>query len=87
MSLSRTPIRFTFTHEADDQDLPPLHVDYAYIDMPADARRVYESMAKDMAYEFAESNSLAVNEAVLSGKLQQIASGFVYTDDGAEHLH
>lgn len=48
------------------------------ITLPAELRQYYEAMKKDMVTEHAVSQ----NAAVLIGKLQQIASGFIYQQDG-----
>ena len=45
--------------------------------MPEGTRKIYTAMKKEMVADDVE----AVNEAVKSGKLRQIASGFLYDDD------
>lgn len=56
--------------------LPPLHV----VEMRCDLgdRAPYEKMKKDFAVEFPDAKAVAANAAVVTGKLQQMASGFVY---------
>jgi hypothetical protein len=56
--------------------LPPLHT----VEMRCDLndRGPYEKMKKDFAVEFPDAKAVAANAAVVTGKLQQMASGFVY---------
>ena len=56
--------------------LPPLHT----VEMRCDLndRKPYEKMKKDFAVEFPDAKAVAANAAVVTGKLQQMASGFVY---------
>jgi hypothetical protein len=56
--------------------LPPLHTVEMRCDMPV--REPYEKMKKDFAVEFPTAHVLAQNAAVVTGKLQQLAAGFVY---------
>ena len=58
-------------------DLPPCCEHVITFDMPDDTRVVYNDMKKHMIAGDVE----AANEAVKSGKLRQIASGFMYEDD------
>jgi SNF2 family DNA or RNA helicase len=55
--------------------LPPLHVVEMRCDMD---RKYYEKMKKDLVLEYNDAKIVAVNAAVVTGKLQQMASGFVY---------
>jgi SNF2 family DNA or RNA helicase len=55
--------------------LPPLHVVEMRCDMD---RKDYEKMKKDLVLEYNDAKIVAVNAAVVTGKLQQMASGFVY---------
>jgi SNF2 family DNA or RNA helicase len=55
--------------------LPPLHVVEMRCDMD---RKHYEKMKKDLVLEYNNTKIIAVNAAVVTGKLQQMASGFVY---------
>lgn len=65
-------------------DLPIMTVKEHYVTLPEKAREAYTTMAKEMVLGDIE----AVNMAVLSGKLQQIASGFIYDEDGdAARIH
>jgi len=64
----------TYVLEAGDykDKLPPLHVIEVRCDMPD--RKPYEKMKKD----FQALDVTAINAGVVTGKLQQMASGFVY---------
>ena len=56
--------------------LPPCHVVEMKCDL--DDRAPYEKMKKDFVVEFGSEQITAVNAGVVTGKLQQMASGFVY---------
>ncbi len=60
-----------------EADLPPLHEHVIRFDMPEATRVVYNDMKRHMVAGDVE----AANEAVKSGKLRQIASGFMYDDE------
>jgi SNF2 family DNA or RNA helicase len=59
--------------------LPPCH--QVPIDVPMDDREPYDKMKKDFVLEFASTEAVAASAAVVTQKLQQIASGFVYTPE------
>lgn len=59
------------------EDLPPLSEHYSYVDMPAKAREYYKALEHDYVHE----NIVVESGGVLTQKLQQIASGFVYWED------
>lgn len=56
--------------------LPPLHT----VEMRCNltVREPYDKMKKDFMVQFPQAEILAQNAAVVTGKLQQMASGFVY---------
>ena len=64
-------------HDNKAETLPPLREHIIRFDMPAETRVVYDEMKKHMVAGDVE----AANEAVKSGKLRQIASGFMYDDE------
>jgi len=68
----------TFVLEAGEyaDTLPPCHVVELSCDL-AD-RAPYEKMKKDYVIEFQDKKITAVSAAVVTGKLQQMASGFIY---------
>jgi SNF2 family DNA or RNA helicase len=59
--------------------LPPLHTVELRCDM--DDRLPYEKMKKDFVVQFGSTQIAAVNAAVVTSKLQQMASGFIYDAD------
>ena len=59
-------------------ELPPIVYETVALQMPEDLMAYYDEMRKDMVTEDASSASAAT----LVLKLQQIASGFIYGDDG-----
>jgi len=56
--------------------LPPLHVIEVRCDL--DDRKPYEKMKADFVVEFPDAKAVAANGGVVTGKLHQVASGFVY---------
>jgi len=56
--------------------LPPLHTVEIRCDLPD--RDPYEKMKKDFVHQFPEAKVVAANSAVVTQKLQQMASGFCY---------
>ncbi len=56
--------------------LPPLHTVTLRVDMEMTA---YETMKKDFIVQFPDTAAVAQNAAVVTQKLQQMASGFIYT--------
>jgi SNF2 family DNA or RNA helicase len=59
--------------------LPELHTVVLPCDL--DDREPYDQMKKDFVVEFPDAQAIAANAAVLTGKLQQMSSGFLYADD------
>jgi len=57
--------------------LPPLHVVETRCDMDMTD---YMTMKRDFVVQFPDATAIAVNAAVVTSKLQQMASGFVYGD-------
>lgn len=55
--------------------LPPLHTVEMRCTMPMDE---YKTMKRDFVVQFDSAQAIAANAAVVTGKLQQMASGFVY---------
>ena len=56
--------------------LPPLHV--IEVRCGLDDRKFYEKMKADFMVAFPDAKAVAANGGVVTGKLQQMASGFVY---------
>lgn len=59
--------------------LPPCHVVELRVDL--DDREPYEQMKKDFVVQFPDAQAVAMNAAVVTQKLQQMSSGFVYTPE------
>jgi SNF2 family DNA or RNA helicase len=59
--------------------LPPLHMVEVRMDLPN--RKPYEDMKKDFVTRFPDATAVAVNAAVVTQKLSQMAAGFVYTPE------
>jgi SNF2 family DNA or RNA helicase len=59
--------------------LPPLHTVEVRMDLPD--RKPYEDMKKDFVARFPDATAVAVNAAVVTQKLSQMAAGFVYTPE------
>jgi SNF2 family DNA or RNA helicase len=59
--------------------LPPCHTVELRCKMPD--RVPYETMKKDFVVEFGDQAAVAINAAVVTQKLQQMAGGFVYTPE------
>ena len=59
--------------------LPPLHTVEVRVDL--DDREPYETMKKDFVVQFPDARAVAQNAAVVTQKLQQMSSGFVYTPE------
>ncbi len=59
--------------------LPPLHTVEVRVDLPD--RAPYEEMKKDFVTRFPDATAVAVNAAVVTQKLSQMAAGFVYTPE------
>ena len=59
--------------------LPPCHVVEVRCDL--EDRQPYETMKKDFVVQFPDAQAVAQNAAVVTQKLQQMSSGFVYTPE------
>ena len=59
--------------------LPPMHTVEVRLDLPD--RKPYDEMKKDFVTRFPDATAVAVNAAVVTQKLQQMAAGFVYTPE------
>ena len=68
---------------ADDYLELPDRIDVTVkVELPINARKVYEEMKSDFLIAYHGGEILAVNAAVQIGKLMQIANGNVYDEDG-----
>lgn len=82
--------------DAEMPELPPLQNVFHWVDLPPAARKVYAEMEAHMVAKWSDSSTvLAANAAVATGKLAQIAQGFMYDKqavDGkvvreVQHIH
>lgn len=75
--------RATFVLEPGEykDKLPPCHAVELRAEMQD--RKPYEDMKKDFVAELTDARAIAENAAVVTQKLQQMSSGFVYTHDAA----
>lgn len=69
---------------ADDYlDLPPVTYNNIHVPLPANVRRMYKQLADDLVLDLellgGEIHS-AANAAILSNKLTQVTSGFIFSD-------
>lgn len=64
-------------------DLPPVTYNTISFPLPADARKIYQTMKRDMVLglELLGEIHSAGTAAILSQRLEQIATGFLYADD------
>jgi hypothetical protein len=67
--------------------LPPLSVIFDRVDLPPSARKQYDDMLEYLALRDGDDFVLAASAAVATGKLAQIANGFVYDDGVTTRLH
>ena len=63
--------------------LPPLHTVEVRCDMDLTK---YNEMKKNFVVEFPDARAIAVNAGVVTGKLQQMASGFVYETNSSPSI-
>jgi len=70
------PVAYVLENKEYLDGLPPLHV----VEMRRDFenREPYEKLKADLVYEFPEGTITAATAGVVTSKLQQMASGFVY---------
>jgi SNF2 family DNA or RNA helicase len=70
--------------------LPPREVLHRQVcfDLPGSVAKLYAKMEKTAFVDLGLSTATAANAAIVPMKLRQIASGFIYDDDGVtKHLH
>lgn len=68
-----------WVHTMPEYPRPPLSERVVWVDLPDGARALYRGLARD----WVAGDVVAVNEAVLKGKLAQVAGGAVYDESGA----
>lgn len=78
--------RWSFTVAQEDlPELPPVQHVYHWVDLPPKVLAYYKDMERKLLVKDDEAgiNVLAQTAAVSSGKLAQIAQGFMYAEDGS----
>ena len=73
------PVTFVLEPGEYKDKLPPLNV--VEVRMELGDRAPYEAMKKHFVAEFPDAKAIAVNAAVVTAKLQQMAGGWVYTPE------
>lgn len=61
-------------------DIPPTETIDVPVTLPARAMRIYKKLEKELIVRLSDSRVLAINQAVLVGKLQQVLGGAVYAE-------
>ena len=69
----------------DHLQMPPLVINDITVEMNSAVVTVYRQMERDFAAELASGAVTAMNAAVKTGKLRQIASGNLYTNDSGDY--
>jgi hypothetical protein len=75
------PLTVTLTEDELPQ-LPELSIIFDRVELPRDAREIYHNMEEKLLARVYPVNILAANSAVATGKLAQIANGFLYEETG-----
>ena len=74
----------------DHLDLPELTYNNIVVELPADAKKIYQSLEDDLTIDLQYGNITAVNAAVAVMKCQQVANGGSYLDGEKKetvHIH
>jgi len=77
------PVTYVLEPGVYKDKLPPLHTVPVEVEMDLTE---YDKMRKEFVLQFDTEEVIAQNAAVVTQKLQQLAAGFVYTDDGVRWL-
>jgi SNF2 family DNA or RNA helicase len=77
------PVTYVLEPGVYKDKLPPLHTVPVEVEMDLTE---YDKMRKEFVLQFDSEEVIAQNAAVVTQKLQQLAAGFVYTDDGVRWL-
>lgn len=75
-------IAFTVTDEEYADQLPPLVTNYVDVELPADVRKHYNELVREFITDFEEATVVTPTVGAQIIKLQQIADGFAYYDNG-----
>ena len=74
---------FIADNDAYKKSLPSITRAVVSYELPREGRLAYNEMKKTAVLEMGDETFTAANAAVLTGKLQQISSGFLYREDDA----
>lgn len=66
-------------------ELPERVINPIYVDLPKDAREIYDEMEDEMYTDLLKGEIVAANAAAASMKCRQIANGGVYDENGDTH--
>jgi hypothetical protein len=73
--------------EGEMPDLPDISILVDEVKLPDDARHAYRDMEAKLLAKLESTNVLAKTQAVATGKLAQMANGFLYGDEGVVDTH
>ena len=75
--------RWSFTVAQEDlPELPPIQPIYHWVELPKKVLQQYKDMEQHLLVKTADWSVLAQSQGVASGKLSQIANGFMYDETG-----
>jgi len=77
----------TTLHDDELPQLPALSLIFDRVQLPDDARVRYDDMQRKLLMETADTTVLASSAAVATGKLAQMANGFIYDEGAVYALH
>jgi hypothetical protein len=72
--------------DEDMPDLPPLNVVVTPIRLPAAVMATYKTMARELFAKAEDRSIEAASPLIATGKLAQLANGFLYGDGGADDV-
>lgn len=82
-ALMADAARYSLTLAAGDMpELPRLNIIPEYVELPEPARKEYRRMKRELFARTEGETILAATQAAATGKLAQIANGFIYGDGG-----
>ena len=70
-----------YMSSADELQMPPVIHNTVTVDLPGQARAMYEEFKEDMLLVVDEDTFSASSAAVLSNRLSQLSAGFLYSDE------
>lgn len=84
-TLNADVSRYSFRVDKKDVPRPASDPIIHRVDLPAQAREHARKMARELYTRVGDTDVIAVNQAVSTGKLAQIAQGFLYDDEKKAH--